>query len=269
MTEPLLFVFQSKFQRKLFNEFGKTVFFIQELSLAHRSHLHFSMIFVKTEIDFQPAAFIVSGLTTSDPNSSSLSEGLTFLAKSNPSWSPKYCVCLNVSEALPVLIERGLPEVKVVIDDGAREKAWTEFFASSDLGNVFTEEILKEFEVLSNLTDESEVEGQVEICRRTLAGCGSSFVANYFEDNWLKSPERWILAFSCVKLLARDKSRFFLDLDSGKSRISDRPTFARTRRLVPLQEIIEDILKEFLPQVIIARNKKLQNKITFFFQILK
>jgi hypothetical protein len=249
MTDPLLFVYQSKFGRKLLTDFGQKYFFLDELSLAPRSHLHLLMLFVKTKIGFQPAAFIVSGLTTSDPNSSSLSEGLKFLAENNSSWSPKYCICFNVSEAVPALIETGLPAVKVVVDDCAREKAWNEFLAFSDLENVFKEEILKELEALANLTNELEVENQIEICRRALTKCGNSFVRNYFEDNWLKSPERWVWALACVKMLARDKSRFFLDLDSGKSRISDKSTFARTRRLIPLPEIIQDILKEYLPKV--------------------
>jgi hypothetical protein len=103
------------------------------------------------------------------------------------------------------------------------------------------------------ISHQSNFEAQLESCRKALAGAGDgdgdAVLATYFENYWLKHPRRWVLPFSCVKILAAKKPRVFLDLDGNGSGVSEKATFAKTRRLIQLQETVEAIIGKYFLQV--------------------
>ena len=106
-----------------------------------------------------------------------------------------------------------------------------------------------ELHLLSKASCLKSFEERIEKCRKTLSKCADPPLTNYLENYWLATPDRWVLFHACIKSLARDKPRLYLDLDEPKSRMSCKSTFSRTRRLIPIQEVIQDVLKEYFPQV--------------------
>lgn len=239
----LLLVHQSRFQRDLLSKYGDKVIFLDTICKAIRSHLTFHMLWVKSPVDYQPVAFIV---TSSDDTGQLLKEALGLIhSHCSSSWSPQYCICSSASSVISG-IESSFPSISVIISDSCREHAWNEWFACNSLLGADAKVQLRT--ALDNLAGSKSIaayEAQEEKVMSCLRNVDKPEVTSYWQEQWLKCASRWVYVLACAKVLDQGRIKYYLSLD--KAVVTETNTHEQTRRLVNLHETVTSVLENYLP----------------------
>ena len=122
-TQPLLFVHQAAWQRRLLLRYGQDIVFLDACYKRTRYSLPLFKLAVKTNIDYQ----IVAEFILSKENTTDIAEALSVLKSENPLWHPTHFLT-DFSDAEIGAIESVFPGCPVLICDFHREQVNTQFY---------------------------------------------------------------------------------------------------------------------------------------------
>ena len=96
LTNRLLFVHQTKQQRRLLNRYGNTLCLLDATYKTTRHAIPLFFVVTKSNVDYQ----IVGSFAIQDETTAAIKEALTQLASWNPSWNPKVFFVNNCEEEI-------------------------------------------------------------------------------------------------------------------------------------------------------------------------
>ncbi|XP_078349678.1 uncharacterized protein LOC144634557 [Oculina patagonica] len=197
--EGLLFVHQTKWQRRLLNRYGNELSLLDATYRTTKYALPLFFLVVKTNVDYQ----VVGSFVLQSEASTEIEKALKVISEWNPDWSPKSFL-VDYSEAEIGAVERLFPDCKVFICDFHREQAWERWLSKGANGaSPFKKEILCRFRRIARAATEKEYKKALadlqewEVWKRPELQAARL----WFHNTWIREHKRWVWAFKKDRLL--------------------------------------------------------------------
>ncbi|XP_013420696.1 uncharacterized protein LOC106181007 isoform X2 [Lingula anatina] len=192
-----LFVYQTKWQRRLLKRYGNHITLMDATYRTSRYAMPLFFICVKTNVNFT----VVASFLVETENQESIMEALAIIKKYSPEWDPEHMM-VDYSMSEINALEASFPETKILLCDFHREKSWKEWVSKIQNGVSGCQEeclgILRALAHSPTVTDYKE----------TLAHFKSSDLwkdnpkfRTYFSNHWECRAEKWVKAYRGTLLI--------------------------------------------------------------------
>ncbi|XP_049796586.1 uncharacterized protein LOC126213055 isoform X2 [Schistocerca nitens] len=248
-VKPLLFCYQSSWQRDLLKKYGGSCL----LDATYKTTTYDIPLFfiaVKSNVGYLVVGFFFIQIE----NARSIHEALDIFKDWNKDWNPLYWVT-DFSESEINAIEQAFPQTKVYLCLFHRKQAWGRWLKKKD--NLRVPNDMKTFldmwQEISESPTEREFRDRVAELRTHEVSRRNERAWPYFQQQWLTVCERWVKAYE-------DKGRFAtIDTTNGVEAMNKivKHFFLKHNSDRTLTGVTKVIINQFLPNLI--RKYCLQN----------
>ncbi|XP_015778406.1 PREDICTED: uncharacterized protein LOC107356297 [Acropora digitifera] len=180
-TKGLLFVHQTRDQKRLLERYGNEICMLDATYKTTRYSLPLFFVVVKTNVDYQ----IVGSFFVQSETADAIFEALMVLKSWNPRWKPS-CFMVDYLEEEMSAIERLYPDVQIFICDFHHEKAWERWLAGASNGlAVDKHNVLAKLRSVARARTEREYMDKLGELKDSKEWKSSSNLQNYITKTWL------------------------------------------------------------------------------------
>ncbi|KAJ8384762.1 hypothetical protein AAFF_G00198480 [Aldrovandia affinis] len=188
--EDLLFCYQSEWQQKILQLYGKDVCLLDATyrTAPYASPLFF--LYVRTNV-----CYVVAGVfVVQHERTEAVKEALTVFKEWNKNWSPAHFL-VDYSEVEIQAVESTFEGAQAVLCDFHRERAWVEWARKPADGIEDQGALLKMLRAIAAADTTETFHQSVDLLTNSSVWRTNSMLRNWFSTTWLAETKRWVAVF--------------------------------------------------------------------------
>ncbi|XP_066927371.1 uncharacterized protein [Clytia hemisphaerica] len=204
-----LFCYQTQEHQRLLKRYGATAFLTEvnpSLTVKRALTFKFFVVFVQTNVDFQPVGFIVFSKRRND----GLKDGFSTLKNWNSSWAPKYLFIDSTDEMINAST-KVFPDVPYFLNIHSCESQWLDYLLTpSNELSVFDDDIMVFLRNMASSFSENSLSLAASSLEESSVWLKSINLRTWFQSEWLPIAKKWVGGYRPEDLFVFDHLKYDL-----------------------------------------------------------